>query len=198
MRAREPSSRSRGNSYWIEVLGTPGGHGHPGRRAPTRKPWRRPVFDPATLKKLAKAIGSRSTAPTLSPRTMGRSDGWATRRAVRGEDGIYTAPGRDREINPDIPDLPEWQTLWPSTGLRSHACTCRPLWDCPRASTHFQNCRNYRDCRDCFLGFIWRGVCVRRPARRPQRPRILWQLRDGGSARRAVAAYRPLRSARSA
>ena len=140
---------------------------------------------------------SAATAPTLSPRTMGRSDGWATRRSVRGEDGIYAAPGRDREINPDIPDIPEWQTLWPSAGRRVMHVHAGPSW-IVHGPPRLQNYRNYRDCRDCSLGFIWRGVCVRRPARRPQRPRILWQRRDGGSARRAVAAYRPLRSARSA
>ena len=53
------------NSYWIEVSGTPGGHGDPDRSAPTRKPWRRPVFDPATLKKLAKAIGSSVNDPDV-------------------------------------------------------------------------------------------------------------------------------------
>ena len=45
----------------IEVSGAPGGHGGPDRSAPTRKPWTRPVFDPATLKKLAEAIGSNGS-----------------------------------------------------------------------------------------------------------------------------------------
>ena len=53
------------NSYWIEVSGTPAGHESSARSAPTRKPWRRPVFDPATLKKLAKAIGSPVNDPDV-------------------------------------------------------------------------------------------------------------------------------------
>ena len=50
---------------------------------------------------------------------------------MRDEDGIYTAPGTDRKINPDIPDLPECR-LWPSTGL---SCMHKqaPLWARPTA-----------------------------------------------------------------
>jgi hypothetical protein len=54
------------NSYWIEVSGTPGGHGGPDWSAPTRKPWRRPVSDRATLKKLAEAIGSPVNNPDIA------------------------------------------------------------------------------------------------------------------------------------
>ena len=53
------------NSYWIEVSGTPAGHESSARSAPTRKPWRRPVFDPTSLKKLAKAIGSPVNEPDV-------------------------------------------------------------------------------------------------------------------------------------
>ena len=54
-----PHPDREANSYWIEVSGLP--RGDLDRSAPTRKPWRRPVFDPATLKKLAKAIGSNGS-----------------------------------------------------------------------------------------------------------------------------------------
>lgn len=121
----------------------------------------------------------QSTPPTLPP-PPSRADASATRRAVGW--GRWYIPRRQQtgKSFPTFPISPNGRLRGaPPASVAMHA-HAGPLFANPGASTGLSAFSV-----SGMSGLISRipmawSACVRRPARRPQRPRILWQLRDGG------------------
>ena len=161
------------NSYWIEVSGTPGGHGGPDRSAPTRKPWRRPVFDPATLKKLAKAIGSNGSDVVAEDDELVATDGRPGAPCVAKT--AYTP--RQGEIGkpiPTFPTFPNGRLYGPlpfSTVMHAHAGASGTVYGPPQGYNALSELSGLSGLFSR-IHMAW-SVYVRRPARCPQRPRIL-------------------------